>query len=330
MAAQATPGETPYPQQVAPGAAACDADDTHDAIIVGGGPAGLSAAIYLSRFNRSVLVIDFGEGRSTSHETNENYLGFPEGVRARDLRRLGQEQAMRFGAQFVTGCVSHAAREGDGFAVECDGSRLRARTLIVATGVVDTFPEIPDVEEYVGRSLFWCITCDGWKTRGKRVVVVGKDDEAATTCLQFQNFTDRLTLLTNCDAADVALGERSRRNLAAAGIGIIEGCISHVEGDAGMMHAVLLADGRRIELDVMINQQGSTPNSALVAELGAPISDDGYVTVDEEQRTSVPHLYAAGDITRVFAHQIATAVHEGATAAEAANYDLYRPEQREA
>ncbi|MDP9237557.1 MAG: NAD(P)/FAD-dependent oxidoreductase [Chloroflexota bacterium] len=322
-------GETPYPQQDVPGGAAPAGCKTYDGLIVGGGPAGLSAAIYLARFNRSVLVVDAGEGRSTSHEVNENYLGFPDGIAARDLRRLGQQQAVRFGVQFAESRVDAVTRDGVDFRVDCGGEDVMGRTLILATGVVDQFPEFEGVEEYVGRSLFWCITCDGWTTRGKRVIVVGRSDEAAMTCLQFQNFTDRITFLTNCEPAELELSERSRRNLDNAGVPVTEGCIARVHGESGMMRSVELRDGRRIELDMMVSQQGSRPNSELAKALGAKLSEDGYVEVDEEQRTGLAKLYAAGDLTRMFSHQVVTAAHEGATAGQSANYDLYRTEQRE-
>jgi thioredoxin reductase (NADPH) len=331
---QAGPGETPYPEQDAVVLAAGDPARVYDGIIVGGGPAGLSAAIYLARFNRSVLVIDFGEGRSTTHEHNENYLGFPDGVGIRDLRSLGCRQAARFGARFETALVDRAERcrtdGGDAFVAHCGERAWRGRTLIIATGVVDAFPDIPDIEEYVGRSLFWCITCDGWKTRGKRVAVTGASDEAVTTCLQFRNFTRDLTFITNRPAgASADLSAASFRRLHDAGIPLVEGEIACAEGAGGMIRALRLRDGRSIEADVLISQQGSAPNCAIATDLGIELTPHGYIKTDLEQRTNVPRAYAAGDVTKVFAHQVVTAAHEGATAAQAANYDLYAPWQRD-
>lgn len=310
--------------------AVVDRREIYDSLVVGGGPAGLTAAIYLARFNRSVIVIDMGVGRSTTHELNENYLGFPEGIESLELRERGRQQAERFGAQIVRGRAA-SARAVDGcYEVACDdGTLFAGRTLILATGVVDRFPEFEHLREYVGRSLFWCITCDGYKVRDRRVVVVGPTDSAVTTCMQFLNFTGRLAFLTNRDPGTSELSERSRRNLAAAGIPLYEAQIVGVEGDDGMMRRIDLADGCTIEADFMFSQQGASPNVDLAASLGASLSPKGYVLTDDEQRTGVPRLYAAGDVTRMFAHQIVTAAHEGATAGQAANYDLYRPEQRD-
>ena len=318
--------ETPYPKQ--------RTDDMeversqYDSLIIGAGPAGLSAAIYLARFNRSVLVIDAGEGRSTSHETNENFLGFPEGIASRELRERGRRQAQRFGANFADGRVRSVRRDGDAFRAIADVCEVQARTIIIATGAIDLFPEIDGIEEYVGRSLFWCITCDGYKTRGKRVVVVGPTEEAAVTALQFKNFTDAVSFVTNRPPGQSEVSAHARRNLADGCIPQYEGAVASVEGDGREMRAVLLDDGRRIDVDYMISQQGSRPNSELARELGVTTSDGGWIEVDEEQRTNVEHVYAAGDVTRMFAHQIVSGAHEGATAAQAANYDLYRPEQR--
>ena len=331
---QAGPGETPYPEQDAAVLAAGDPARLYDGLIVGGGPAGLSAAIYLARFNRSVLVIDFGEGRSTTHEHNENYLGFPDGIGIRDLRARGCRQAARFGARLETALVDRAERCGDGggpgFAAHCGERTWRGRTLIIATGVVDAFPDIPDIEEYVGRSLFWCITCDGWKTRGKRVAVAGATDEAVTTCLQFRNFTHDLTFVTNRPVgAGARLSATSLQRLHDASIPLVEGEIACAEGEGGMMRALRLRDGRSIAAGVLISQQGSSPNCAVATDLGVELTPQGYIKTDIEQRTNVPGVFAAGDVTKVFAHQVVTAAHEGATAAQAANYDLYAPWQRD-
>jgi len=323
------PEKTPYPHQSLQQPDSRPAKKLFDCVVVGGGPAGLSAAIYLARYNRTVLVVDDGEGRSTSHEMNQNYLGFPNGIRARDLRRLGGRQAAHFGAEFLEARVTgvRSSPKHDRFTLTAGRHILHSRTLILATGVVDEFTAIDHAERYLGRTLFWCITCDGWKTLGKRVAVVGNTDEAATTCLQFLNFTDRLALITNAPPGKSEITDRSRRNLERASIPLFEGRIAKVHGARGEMRAIDIEGGDRIELDMMFNQQGSLPNVELAKKLKLRLVE-GFVECDDEQRTNVKHVYAAGDVTRLFAHQIVTAAHEGATAAEAANFDLYRPEQK--
>ena len=301
----------------------------YDCVIVGGGPAGLSAAIYLARFNRNVLVVDKKAGRSSFAEVNENYLGFPTGIPARKLRRLGKQQAERFGAEFTIDEVVSAKRIKSEFRVEGENDIYRGRTIIIATGVVDLFPEFEHYKEYVGKSLFWCITCDGYKTRNKRVVIIGKNDEAAVTCMQFLNFTKKLVFVTNCSQKECNVSEKRLTILQKAGIPIVYGQITGVQGKNGMIKTVELDKGRAIPADFMFNQQGAKPLSKVARSLGVVCNGVGYVLIDEEQRTNVPFVYAAGDVTKAYSQQIVTAAYEGAAAGQRANYDLYTPEQRE-
>lgn len=130
----------------------------YESIIVGGGPAGLSAAIYLARFNRSVLIIDKEkDGRWDTYEVNENYLGFPEGIKVRELRERGLVQAKKFGAEYIVDHIYKARKDGDHFIVESQDNSYKCKTLILATGVVDLFPHFDKWRDYVGRSLFWCM-----------------------------------------------------------------------------------------------------------------------------------------------------------------------------
>ena len=304
-------------------------DDSYDCVIAGAGPAGLSAAIYLARFNRSVLVVDDGSGRSTTHEVNENYLGFPEGIASKELRQRGRQQAERFEARFARGCIRQARRTDAGFQLTGDVQDILGRTFIIATGVSDRFPDFGNTQEFVGRSLFWCIICDGHKASGKRAGVVGQTDEAAVTCMQFLNFTDKLAFITNAEPGRAALGEKARGRLRSAGIPISEGVIAGVEGEGGMIRAARLSSGERVEMELMFSIQGSEPKNDLAKQLGVALNEQGFIQTDLEQRTNVAGVYAAGDVTRIFSHQVVTAAHEGATAAITANYDLYRPDQKE-
>src|SRR5690348_8967120 len=140
----------------------------YDCLVIGGGPAGLSAAVYMGRFLRRTLVLDAGEGRSSFEQVNENYLGFPDGVKVRELRALGQKQAERFGVEFVDCRVERLTRIDDGrhFRAHSTAGAFDGRTVILCTGVCDIWPDLPNVLDYVGRNLFWCITCDGFRANG--------------------------------------------------------------------------------------------------------------------------------------------------------------------
>ncbi len=298
----------------------------YDSLIIGGGPAGLAAALQLARYNRRPVLFDSGMGRSTYHQINHNYLGFPGGIPARELRELGRKQVREYPVVCVNQAIIEVTREGDLFTAQVEGGEaFCGKTIIFATGVRDHFPHFPHWEDYVGRSFFWCIMCDGYATRGKRIVVVGNDADAATTALQFLQFTRQITFLTNkafCGVNDVACAALEKH-----GIPLITGEIERVDGHDGIVGQIVLKDGRTLQLDFLFNLQGATPNSELAQSIGVEVSYKGYILTDEDQHTNIPGALAAGDVTRMLAHQIATAVHEGLTAASAANYYLYEPHQ---
>lgn len=295
----------------------------YDCIIIGGGPAGLSAAIYLARFKRSVLVIDRRDGRWNTYEKNENYFGFPAGIPSRKLRQRGLLQAKQFGAEYVIADVLRIAKKNDYFEVEIKDDVFFSKTIILATGVHDNFPQFPHWRRYVGKSMFWCITCDGYKTQGKRVVIVDKENEGAITALQFLQFTQNVTFITNCPPSECAIDDLYRKRLQENDIPFFTGSITNVVGKKGFIERIALDTGEEREADYLFNLQESNPNNSLAAELGMKSDGKGYILVTTEQRTNVPYAYAAGDITKPHSHQIITAAHEGAMAAQAANYDLY-------
>lgn len=304
-------------------------DKGFDCLIVGGGPAGLTAAIYLARFNRSVLVIDKAEGRSSYDEYNENYFGFPHGIYAKKLRLLGKKQAKRFGATFAVDEVLAVKKETNIFVAQGDNSVYQARTVIFATGVVDLFPPFPNMRRYIGHSLFWCITCDGYITRNKKVVIVGHTNEAVTTCLQFLIYTDKLTFVLNCSVEQASISEDMKQHLKDHHIPFVEGVIKQVIGKDRMVEKIVMGNGDVISADYIFNQQGAQPHSIIAKHLGIKTNDEGYILVGQEQRTNIPRVYAAGDVTKRYSHQIVTAAHEGSMAAQAVNYDLYEPFQKE-
>lgn len=332
-----------------------------DCAIIGGGPAGLSAAVYLGRLRRSSMVIDDHEGRSLWQQVNRNYLGFPDGIEATELRKLGRRQAANFGAQFCNGEVDTVVRAGKRFCVRIvpslpvgaapeEGSQERreadaadasalgetqiegaaelwASTLIFAGGVQDHFPEFVGRDECVGRTLFWCIICDGYEAIGKRAVVLGADEEAASTALQLRQFTAQITLVAGAAAFDLPPARLD--DLQAAGIVTLSGQVQNVPNDEGCVSALELDSGQTVPLDVLFTVHEKTPRSNLARALGVRCDTNGYIAADDEQKTNVPGIFAAGDVTRKHNHQISSAVHEGGMAAAAVNYYLYGALQKE-
>lgn len=300
----------------------------YDVLVIGGGPAGLSAALYLARYDRSVALFDAGHGRSTWHQMNYNYLGFPGGISARELRERGYQQLAEYPQVTVLKHKIASLQRANGLLyASTQSDRWCGRAVILSTGVIDHYPHFEHWEEYVGRSMFWCITCDGYGCKGARVVVLGCTNAAAAVAMQLRRFTDHVTVLTNSDRCEIA--DSFKKRLYTAEVPLLEDKISAVEGSEGMVRALVLRSGTTLEVEQLFSQQGATPQVDLAKQVGVLLSEGGYIHVDSEQHTNVAGVYAAGDVTRAYAHQITAAVHEGATAASAANYFLYPPELKD-
>ena len=343
-----------------------------DCVVVGGGPAGLAAAVQLGRLRRSCVVIDDNAGRSLWSQVTRNHLGFPDGVTAADLRLLGQRQAVAYGARLREGEVTGLRRapgRAAGFVVTVAAAdesepddekpglignrarerrhgarlgerrtrarrRLHARTVLLATGVVDAFPSFAGRDECVGISLFWCIVCDGYEAIGRHVAVVGDDEEAIGTAFGLRRFTDRVTLVTGRKttiAAPDRLGALRER-----GVTVIEGAALAYRHEAGRISSLTVGrtgPGRAhgpttVDCEMVFVSTPKRPRTELAHRLGARADETGYVVTDAAGRTTVTGLYAAGDATAGHSHQVTTAAHHGATAATAINYDLYDPVER--
>jgi thioredoxin reductase (NADPH) len=197
----------------------------------------------------------------------------------------------------------------------------------LCTGVIDHYSHFDGWDEYVGRSMFWCITCDGYGCKDARVVVTGTTNAAASEALQLQRFTNHLTVLT--DSHECYIDEQFQQRLRKHNIPLVHDKIDRAVGHDGQFEAIYTKSGQRIELDQLFCQHGATPLTKLAKDLGVTITAEGYICTDVEQKTNIPGVYAAGDVTRLHSHQITTAVHEGGTAASAANYFLYPDELKD-
>ena len=332
-----------------------------DCVIVGGGAAGLSAAVNLGRMRRNVLLVDERDRFRWRHVAY-NYLGFPDGIPADQIRRLGWRHAARYGVQLLLGHVATATREGERFRLRIDrlpeggapgggpGSTIPrdpemarifgevpeggpqevlARTVILATGVVGHFPEFPGRDECVGQSLFWCIHCEGYESIDRVVGVVGHDEDAVQTALDLLDFTKRITLVAG---RQEAFGVPSSRlaDLTANGITAHPFRVAEYENRDGQMRALVLDDLRRTRIPVeqVYTIRSSRAPDELARQLGLELNALGQIVVTSEQHTNVPGVFAAGDATSLHDHQLSAAAHEGNQAACGANYRLYAPVQR--
>jgi thioredoxin reductase (NADPH) len=300
----------------------------YDCVIVGGGPAGLSAAVYMGRFRRRTLLIDSGEGRWVYGQHNENYLGFPKGVSARRLRTLGVAQAERFGVVPQGGRVEQIDRlpADQGFRLTTTLGVVTGRTVIWAAGVRDRWPTFPGARRLVGKLLFWCIVCDGWRTLDREILLLGNDDAAAEDALQFLTYTQRVTLLV--DSQKDELSKSARRKMEAAGIQVLSGEVQRVRLRDRELEEVVLKGGAVLQADLIFSLYGSDPNTELLRILPVELTERGMVNINEKGQTSLERFYAAGDVTNHHSDQVASAVHGGAQAAQAANYMLYPPRQQ--
>ena len=286
-----------------------------DAVIVGGGPAGLTAALYMARFRRDVLVIDGGDSRAAWIPTTHNHPGFPDGVTGLALLDLQRDHALRYGATIRPGAVEALSVTDDGFALSIGGETLHAVTVLLACGVEDHAPSLPDVDEAVRRTLLRiCPICDGFEVTDQRVGVIGDDVLGAREALFLRTYTDALTLI-HVGPPD-ALPADQRGALARAGVIVIEAPIDSVELQPERPRALCFSGTGRREFDALYSALGVTPRTGLALAAGARHDDEGRLVVDDHQQTSIPGLYAAGDMVRGL-NQITTAQGEAAIAATA-------------
>jgi thioredoxin reductase (NADPH) len=286
-----------------------------DAAIIGAGPAGLTAAIYLGRFRRSFRLFDGGESRAAWIPTSHNYPGFPDGVTGIDLLARLRAQAGRYGAEILSARVDGLEAAEDGFRLASGDRTWSARNVVLACGVADNEPALPGVEAAIRRGLVRiCPICDGYEVTGKAVAVIGDGAPGANEALFLADtYTDRVSLIHAGPPS--ALPDDCRAELATRGVELIETEIENVVLDNDQLQAIVF-EGRPRSFDAVYSALGTTPRSDLAAGIGARFDDQGRLIVGDHQETSVEGLYAAGDLVRGL-NQITTAEGEGAIAATA-------------
>lgn len=265
-----------------------------DCLIIGGGPAGLTAAIYLARFHLRVTVVDEGKSRALLIPRSHNLPGFPEGISGHDLVSRMKQHARLYGADLAEGRVGDIQRTPAGFMAQSPDASWSARTVLLATGVTNRRPALDDDThaEALRRSrLRYCPVCDGYEVSGQNVAVIGSDERAVSECEFLRSFTDRVTVIsTQGREFEDGLQHRLRR----IGATIRLGPVLAVELRATGLE-VVTARGTEI-YDAVYPALGSTIHSSLAKQLGATTAEDGCIEVDRHQRTTVKHLYAAGDV----------------------------------
>jgi thioredoxin reductase (NADPH) len=273
-----------------------------DALIIGGGPVGLTAALYLARFKRRFAMVDAGEPRAAWIPESHNIPFFGEGIAGPDILARARDAAARYGARPIAARVETLEREGNGFlarlATDTGAPReLRARRVLLATGALDVEPDLPDLPDAVRRGLVrYCPICDGYESRDRRIAVIGHGAKGlGEASFIARTYSDDVTLLSL--GQPLRLDEEGRALAARQNIRLVETPIGRldVEGDR---IAALHTEGGALRFDLLYSALGLRYRSELAAALGAERDESGALLVDAHMRTTVPGLYAAGDIVR--------------------------------
>lgn len=297
-----------------------------DVIIVGAGPAGLSAALVLGRACRRVLVFDDERPRNYATRALHGFLT-RDGIRPFELRKLGLEELQQYDTVRVEHAeVADAVRQPDGsFGVRLsDGREFTSQRLLLATGVADILPEIPGFDGLYGRSVFHCPYCDGWELRGQPLAVYGCEKRGYGLAIELLGWTRDIVLCSDgscrLDAEEIATLERN-------GIRIREERIVRLEGEDGQLERIVFDNGDVLPRRAMFFTTGQTQSSRLAGQLGCLFTEKGTVRTGRYETTHVPGLYVAGDASRDVQWVIVAAA-EGAEAAYAINQDLIKASVR--
>ena len=289
-----------------------------DAVIVGGGIAGMSAAVYLGRSRRKALLVDGGESMARWEPLVENYLGFPEGLSGKTLLDRGRAQVKKFGVRTADDRIVRIRRERDTFLLEGHSVVYRSRRVLLATGLTHLLPDIPGADECLGNSVLFCKDCDAFRVRGRRIAIYGRRNEAARYALAMLAFSPAVMILT--DGREPTWDRVWQEALEEYRVPVHRASVKKLEHQGGRLGAVLFEDSR-LPVDALFATRGDVYHTGLAEGLGADQDEEGQLKVDGDMRTTVPGLYAAGCVTPANCQMI-VAAGQGAAAAQAIDHDL--------
>lgn len=318
---------------------------TYDVVVVGGGPAGVTTALYTTRLGHRTALFEAGGGRHVAVESVHNLVGISEGVSGQRLAEHGRDQLEEYGADFyqeaVTGVEHHdgerGGRNGEGvdeakddddcrFRVTATHASVETRRVVFATGFTDVEPNVPDLERFTGRGLHYCLHCDAYTLGDDSVFVLGHSDHAATVALILLNFTDDVHLLLDGD--DPTWNEETAAQVRAHPIDrietpVVEAFPEDSDAERSWLGGLTFDDGSEREYVGGFAVYGSKYNTDLAVALGCDLREDGAVSVDDDGETSVDGVFAVGDVTHG-QNQTPIAMGDGARAGIALHKDLRR------
>ena len=305
-------------------------ENTLDCLIIGGGPAGLTAAIYLSRFHLDIMVVDGGKSRAAWIPTSHNHAGFPDGINGEELLRRMKEQAQLYGTRIEIGQVTRLEKSDDGWVAEWGSGPVTAKTVLLATGVSNRRPPMDMAlhDDAMARGLIrYCPICDGYEVTDKKVAVIGTGERGTAEARFLRSYTADLTLVS--PDLPHELDDDARAELKDMGVTLIDGPVTAIE--PGEETIALVTENGRHDFASVYPALGADTHILLAEMVGASLAGDACVKVDSHQRTGVSGLYAAGDLVQGL-DQISHAMGEGGVAAVTIRNDLAKvsPMRREA
>ncbi|RYY98339.1 MAG: NAD(P)/FAD-dependent oxidoreductase [Chitinophagaceae bacterium] len=291
-----------------------------DCIIIGGGPAGLNAAVVLGRCRRTVLLFDTEKYRNRWSHGMHNYLT-RDHVPPAEFLRLCAPELEKYGVQKLKKMIVRATRNHDDVfeVTDSEGTMYFSKKLLVATGLRDNLPELEGFREMYGKSVFHCPYCDGWEVQDKQLAVYAKAKDGSELAMALKTWTDQVTYFT--DGARIKPG--TREYLEACGVTIITEPLEKLVGDDGQIRAVRLRDGSERSCDALFFVNGFTQQCDLAEAFGCNVGRKGAVITNRQQQTNIPGLYVAGDAARDV-HFVVVAAAEGAKAGVNINKELIK------
>jgi thioredoxin reductase len=297
----------------------------YDAIIVGGGPAGLTCAIFLGRYRRRVLVIDDGRPRNYASRGVHGFLG-QHGILPGELLARGRAEAQESGVELCEARVQKIERVGDVFEVKTQTRAvLRARRIVLAYGVRDTLPDIPEIDRYYGVSLHHCPDCDAYESSDKRIGVIGWGKKAVALALKLLQWSEDIVVFTDGHARE--WDDDLNSKLLAEQITVKDEKIVALEGEEGRVKNAVLSTGERVPVQAIFFNIHVERTCRLAEELGCEAESDADITVDDVRETTVEGVYAVGDLV-AGSKLVITSAADGAVAAIAINKSLLPPSRQ--